>query len=275
MTETITYDQLCEFIPDDDRCPLDCTYPPEGMTMKQAAWRLNGYFILQNLIPVGLIDAYCDRYERDNGEGSKYGYAGDGTIYLKAKEIKDICLYKPLVDVLNSFIGEPVGLSLNLCNWSSTERTWHIDDYLNPPEVNGHYIAVWIALDDIHPDAGPFEFVPGSHKWPPMRGEKVMECLPVEYRDHDKWPKKAEDFVTDIYDAEIEKRGAKVRTWIGRKGDVLIWHSWLVHRGSKPKNPDLLRKGLIAHYSGINHRPDMREPILYKNGESEGHYFPF
>ena len=54
-------------------------------------------------------------------------------------------------------------MHLNLTGWVSTERNWHQDDYLNP-FINSWYGRL-VALDKISADAGPFEYVPGSHKW--------------------------------------------------------------------------------------------------------------
>ena len=218
---------------------------------------------------------------------------------MKLDEIKDLSLYAPLMEILNGLIGEPMAMNLNLCNWVSTERNWHQDDYLNPPEVNGHYLACWFALDDIHPDSGVFEFVPGSHKWPVMRGEKVRALLEPHEQTNPDWPRIAERFLDEVFEAKIREQQLLEpieRFWHAgmvpqkevipfknsphqwsdaKKGDVLIWHAWLAHRGSKPKNPALLRKSLITHYSGINHRPDMQKPILWENGDSKGYYFPF
>lgn len=291
MTNEITFKSLCEEIPERSRPPLDWSecYVDEALAAqgedvqpeyraslkRRKHWRDNGYLILKNFIPTELIDAYYARYQADNGENSPVGYE-TGTPYMKVDEIKDLSLYAPLMDILAELIGEPMAMNLNLCNWVSTERNWHQDDYLNPPDVNGHYLACWFALDDIHPDSGVFEFVPGSHKWPVMRGEKVKELLDPHERADPNWPRIAERFLDEIFETEIEKRGATVEAWTdAKKGDVLIWHAWLAHRGSKPKNPNLLRKSLITHYSGINHRPDMQKPLLWENGESKGLYFPF
>lgn len=291
MTQAITFESLCREIPERSRPPLDWSesyvdialqshgeevqpeYRAELRQRKQ--WRDNGYLILKNFIPHSLIDAYCARYEKDNGKNSPVGYK-IGTPYMEVDEIKDLSLYAPLMDILSGLIGEPMAMNLNLCNWISTERNWHQDDYLNPPEVNGHYLACWFALDDIHHDSGAFEFVPASHKWPVIDGEKVRALLePHEQSDPD-WPRICERFLDEVFENEIEKRGAKVEGWTdAKKGDVLIWHAWLAHRGSKPKTPDLLRKSLITHYSGINHRPDMQPPVLWESGESRGLYFPF
>ncbi len=284
MTKQISFESLCEEIPDEQRAWLDRSTAdfdqfPHGSI--QHDWQRNGYLILRNFIPPALIDAYVARYERDNGKDSPVGYP-TGTPYMQVDEIKNLSLYAPLMEILNGLIGEPMGMSLNLCNWISTERNWHQDDYLNPPEVNGHYLACWFALDDIHPDSGVFEFVPGSHKWPVMRGEKVRELLEPHERNDPNWPRTAERFLDEVFEREIQKRSRSEfvneltdRFDNAKKGDVLIWHSWLAHRGSKPKTPGMLRKSLITHYSGINHRPDMQKPLLWENGESKGYYFPF
>jgi len=279
MNEHLTFNQFCEEIPDEQKPWLDRDGLGWPKTRWAHEWNGRGVLIRPNFIPHSLIDAYVSRYEATNGSNSKTGFPS-GTPYMRVEEIKNVCLYKPLVHILNSLIGEEMGMNLNLTDWVSTERNWHQDDYLNPPHVNGHYLAVWIALDDIHPDSGVFEFVPGSHKWPVMRGEKVKAMLTPEEQQSPNWPRTAERFLDDIFEAEIEKRGAKVERWDNaKKGDVLIWHAWLAHRGSKPKNPDLLRKSLICHYSGIHHRPDMQPPVHYHqtiNGsEIKGFYFPF
>jgi len=287
----VTLDDLCEVIPDENRAWLDKALPKiwsrfdsrGWISMNESReciladeWKEFGYLVLQNFIPAALLDAYAARYEADNGKGARIGYA-PGTPYMQVQEIKDLGLYAPLVEILDGLIDEPMGMNLNLTNWVSTERSFHQDDYLNPEHVNGHYIAVWIALDDIHRDSGPFEFVPGSHKWPVMRMEKVLQQLEPHQRTDPNWPRIAEKITDPLYDAEIEKRGAEIKSVDLKKGDVLIWHSWLVHRGSRPKNPDLLRKSLICHYSGIRHRPDMQPALLYENPltNSKGYYFPF
>lgn len=290
MTAQITLDDLCEVIPERAKPFLDWesghvnsaldneTGEPEYriLLQRQKHWMENGYVVLRNFLPHLLLDAYAVRYERDNGKDARRGY-GIGTPYMGVQEIKDVCLYAPFATILNQLIGEPMGMNLNLTNWISTERSFHQDDYLNPDYVNGHYLAAWIALDDIHPDSGVFEFVPGSHKWPVMRMSKVLECLEPHQRTDPDWPRIAEKILDPLYGEEIERRDAEIKSVGLKKGDVLIWHAWLVHRGGKPKNPDLLRKALICHYSGIYHRPDMKAPELYENQStnSKGYFFPF
>jgi ectoine hydroxylase-related dioxygenase (phytanoyl-CoA dioxygenase family) len=157
-----------------------------------------------------------------------------------------------------------MGLHLNLTGWVTTGRAWHQDDYLNPDFVNSHYAAVWIALRDISPDCGPFEFVPGSHRWPLTRRDKVLANCPVQTSAADPaWPSKTRDWVSEIISREIENQDAQVERFLAKEGDVLIWHGRLAHRGSLPNVPGSPRHSMIAHYSAIEKRSDMK---VWKDG---------
>ncbi len=220
----------------------------------------DGVVELKKFLPDELVDAYAERRGRDVGAG---GWALP-TPYLHVPELRALALYKPLLDVMESVVGEPMMLHLALTGWLSTQRQWHQDDYLNPPFVAGWYAAVWMALDEIHPDSGPFEYLPGSHKWGLLRMDKVRSFLTEEeltrrepHSGNNEWPKYAERFVTPAVEKQIAQSGLPTRQFIAAKGDVLIWHGRLMHSGSLPKVPGMPRRSLITHYSGVNHRPDM------------------
>jgi hypothetical protein len=188
---------------------------------------------------------------------------------MSVPEIRDLCLYQPLMDRLEHLIGEPLGLHLNLTGWVSTDRDWHQDDYLNPPEVSGHYVAVWFALDEIKPDCGPFAFVAGSHRWPLIRRERVLSLLHLDRNDRS-WPTQSERLLTPFFEAEIARRGLGVERFLGKKGDVLIWHARLAHCGSHAARPGAERRAIISHYSALSHRSDM--PLVRRH-PGGGHYF--
>lgn len=266
-----TFSDLSE-MPDEAKLPPIDRSDFVPVTAVQQNWMRDGIVILEKLIPDELIDHYCKVREKLQKPG---GWRSP-VPYMHYPQIKDISLYEPLSDALRLLIGTPMGLHLNLTGWISTERAWHQDDYLNPSHVMAHYLAVWIALDDIHPDSGPFEYVPGSHRWPLLRREKLMPYLEDGAFMTPDWPTRAEEVVTPACVAEIQQRGAKVQQFVGRKGDVLIWHGRLLHQGSKPKVPGMKRKALISHYSAITHRPDMPSAKFYENREfpSSGFFFP-
>jgi len=100
-----------------------------------------------------------------------------------------------------------------------------------------------------------------------MRGDKVRAHMPRRQAANPNWPKLSEEFVVPAVDAEIVRRGAKVRPFVAKRGDVLIWHGRLLHRGSKPRQHGTPRKSLICHYSGVTHRKDKRTRAYDANGQ--------
>jgi len=266
METSVTWADLSGDIDDRDLPPLDRANIDEtALTPDQLQWRKQGYLVLKNFIPRDLIERYCAvRSDLNQPQGWDYE-----TPYMDVGEIRDLCLYQPLMDMLQHIIGEPVGLHLNLTGWVSTDRDWHQDDYLNPPEVNGHYVAVWFALDKIKPDCGPFQFVPGSHRWPLIRQDRVISLLGLDSSDRT-WPSRSERMLTPFVECEIARRGLEVERFLGDKGDVLIWHARLAHRGSHAERPGAERRAIISHYSALTRRSDM--PVVRRH-PGGGHYF--
>jgi len=254
-------------IPDELRTALDKGSEPE--TELQAQWQRDGVLLLEKFLPDDLIECYSELRARLKQPG---GWRCPAP-YLYYDQIKEIGLYKELTAMYEHLMGNPMGMHLNLTGWVSTERKWHQDRYLNPSPVGNHYVAVWMALDDIHPDSGPFEFVRGSHRWPSMEQDLLLRHYPAEMRLRDSWPTETQYDVHRICEEEMARRGSQVEQLLAKKGDVLIWHANLMHRGSKPNVPGTPRKALICHYSSINHRVDMPAKKLFQGRWGSGWYF--
>lgn len=265
----VSWADISEPIEDTLLPPLDRNAVDEATLSKdQRSWCDQGYVILRNFIPESLVDRYCAVRERIQ---DPLGWHHE-TPYLEVAEIRDLCLYSPLTERLAHLLGEPLGLHLNLTGWVSTERDWHQDDYLNPPEIMSRYAAVWFALDDIAPESGPFEFVPGSHRWPLITREKMLNQIPSTSQADKHWPWHTQRLLTPFFEREIERRRAGIEKFLAGKGDVLIWHSRLVHRGSPPRREGAGRKAIIAHYSGIERHLKGRRHCKHNTG---GYYFVF
>lgn len=213
----------------------------------QRFWRENGYLILRNFIPADVIDRYCRVREKVKSPG---GW-DDETPYMEIKEIRDLCLHGALMEKLEKLIGEPMVMNLNLTGWKTTQRDWHQDDYLNPDEVRGRYVACWFALDTITADSGPFQFVPGSHQWPHIKKSKILNFVPEEVRTQRSWPIHSERVLTPFFESKIAEENLEKVDFLAEKGDVLIWHARLLHRGTVAKNPNAVRKAIITHYTAL------------------------
>jgi ectoine hydroxylase-related dioxygenase (phytanoyl-CoA dioxygenase family) len=109
--------------------------------------------------------------------------------------------------------------------------------------------AAWIALEDVHPDAGPLAYYPGSHRipkfdWGNASGLIYSSDAPrneLDFRDH--------------IDNECARKGLKREVVVPRKGDVFLWHGALAHAGSPVRNPALTRRSFVVHYSSHTANP--------------------
>lgn len=235
----------------------------------EADWNEQGVVILKGVLPDGMIDAYVKAWRRDNGDQwpperpGGYDYC---TPYMDVRELADLASIAPIHDEMECLIGEPAGMHLNLTGFVSTERDWHQDGYLNPAHVGDHYVAAWLALDDIHPDSGPFQFIPGSHKWFRVTQDRMLAALEPHERRDPAWPKYSERILTPLFEKEITQRSAVTISYLPQKGDVLLWHPRLLHRGSTAKVSGMERRALIVHYSGVHHRADMPRAVEYGDG---------
>lgn len=270
----VTLDDLTEPWPPLDPPPLD---RPDArpVTNLQEAWQRDGYVILPSFMPDHLIDAYSAAWLADNGPGGRFGDRPMGwpydTPYMHVPALAGLACHDTLAEVLRHLIGDDMGVHLNLTGWRSTTRDWHQDGYLNPDSNRDWYAAVWVALDDIHLDAGPFECVPGSHRqFDPIRQDKMLAALDPAERGP-MWPRHSERILTPLFEQQMTERGLAVEPFVARRGDVLVWHARLLHRGSPPVDPTMERRAVILHYSGIRHRPDM--PIAARH-PAGGWFFP-
>jgi hypothetical protein len=99
--------------------------------------------------------------------------------------------------------------------------------------------AVWVALEDIHPDAGPLFYYPGSHKMPFVN---MQDLLLRTVKDGD-YP-----LCQDQMQAVAEHMGYKRATFLPKHGEALLWHGNLLHGGPYPVSTNLTRLSMVTHY---------------------------
>jgi Phytanoyl-CoA dioxygenase (PhyH) len=263
--------------------PEEATPKPEREpeTLLQSKWASDGVVFFEwprQGLPV-LADYVAEWLYHNGGPGAVPGvlptYVSPGgwdyaTPYMDHLSLRRLACDGGLARMLEELTGEPMGVHLNLTGWMSTRRDWHRDQYLNEPYVGGFYAAVWLALDVIHSNAGPFQFCQSSHRGNPISQAKVKEALGPDGAGFD-WPTHSERVLTPLFEREIVKSKLEIETYLPQPGHGLIWHGRLLHRGSKPVDPTMERRALIMHFSGIHHRPDFPPAVQHEAG---GWYFP-
>jgi phytanoyl-CoA hydroxylase len=186
-------------------------------------------------------------------------------LFLDETAVMKLALGQRLTALLAGLLGGAPAVcnSLNFI-WGS-EQPAHVDSWFMPAPIPkkwlklrirrrfGHHALVrrlvpelWnprlavssVCLEDVRKDAGPLVFYPRSHKIPPYRNSGGMYTFPV-----------SEAPLCRAYvQREIEKRQLAPEHFVGRKGDVFLWHGQLVHGGAPITNKQQTRRTLVTHY---------------------------
>jgi len=274
--KNVTYSDLVENQPEDSKTPVE-KMNLDSLSYKQWHFVTKGYVVYKMLIPDEMCDEYVEYRSRLTKDHSKkdnfYGGWSYPTPFMNHQPLRSIALCSQMDGALEHIMGQKMALNLALTGFVSTQRNWHSDNYLNPEGLWSNYVAAWIALEDITEDSGPFEFVKGSHKWPVLTRRQLFKYLSPQEQTGAHWPTNTQDSVAAACEEEMKRREVEPEQYLPKKGDVLFWHSNLIHRGSKPHNPDALRRALICHYSGIDIRSKIDMPNVIVDPETNGSYF--
>jgi hypothetical protein len=102
--------------------------------------------------------------------------------------------------------------------------------------------GVWLAMEDIHEDAGPLNYVPGSHRWP------MLDNCVIGRTGHGSRPESAQLPFHNAWAALIKEYHAETKKFHARKGQALIWCANLLHGGSFQIDPRRTRWSQVTHY---------------------------
>jgi hypothetical protein len=256
--------------------------------LSKASYAKDGFVILKNAIPEDLIDTYVDilsgsLVEDDNGK--LRGWEGK-TSYLGAEEALDI-LCHPSIQSAFEDLNKGIALHIDIPYWVSTEKNWHQDAVLANPIAGDNYLGVWVALEDVDPDAGPFEMIPGSHLWD-LDFESIYLSPENNFSPRNEEEKNKKPVHIVLEEEMIKRNSTEIVSFTAEKGDVLIWHGRLIHRGSMPNNKNLTRKSLIGHYCNMYANTMAKveapavasvidkmkiDPLIYSQWKNGGYYF--
>ncbi|CAN5286555.1 hypothetical protein BH09SUM1_BH09SUM1_15790 [soil metagenome] len=218
----------------------------------------NGYVILKGFFPPPLMDEVWANYVSRvfDGKVPVEIYQKDrGDLFLgrclnphvTVPKLKTLTRDPRLVDLVSFLLGVPAIPFQTIIGFAGSEQLPHSDAIHMTTYPNGYLAAAWIAFEDIHPDSGPLVYFPGSHKLPYLFTHHMEDDEVEEQYKHTTW-------YNDVYEKAIqeliEKHGLTPKYLNCEKGDVLVWHSNLIHGGSRRNDPQLSRKALVGHYFG-------------------------
>ncbi len=184
--------------------------------------------------------------------------------YVWSKELryavaKIICDTK-IIELINFLSGENKKRAIwqSMYFDKSTGTLGHQDTYYLDTVDGGEVNAVLFALEDFKKESGPFYVIPKSHVLGPIYKERKID-VDERFDNHDLQASTLKDFE--------DKNFKSVVPQLLKKGEILIWNSFLFHGALNPKDPKLSRKSLTAHYypadkdlKGFKTRPNISFP---------------
>lgn len=238
-------------------------------------WRRDGIVLFRNVVDPALIDAlkhdidHLRAHYRDfdllvetsgvqkhildlteeelNSPGLKFN-----SIHTISRAAARLSLTREVsVFLAHVFRDAPCAMQ-SLTFYKGSQQPIHVDyPYVRCQAPVPHLAASWIPLEDIHPDAGPLAYFPGSHHedvsgffdW--GDGSILLES------DSQRSPMELSDYLAErVRQSKIESQ-----VYCPKKGDALVWHGNLSHEGTAIRNPDLTRKSYVTHYTSLGAYP--------------------
>ena len=158
------------------------------------------------------------------------------------EDVHAIATNKAVIDLLSKLYGRNAFPFQTLNFPVGTQQDAHSDSVHFSSLPERFMCGVWLAMEDIGPDAGPLFYYPGSHKWP------IMTNSLIGRRGYGSDLTSAQDPYGPAWRALCNVHNAQEEVFLARKGQALIWCANLLHGGSRQNNNRLTRWSQVTHY---------------------------
>lgn len=158
------------------------------------------------------------------------------------KDVRAIAANPAVLNLLSKLYGRRAFPFQTLNFPVGTQQDAHSDSVHFSSLPERFMCGVWLAMEDVGPDAGPLFYYPGSHKWP------IMTNALIGRRGYGSDLASAQDPYSPAWRALCDIYGAEEERFLPRKGQALIWCANLLHGGSRQNDPTLTRWSQVTHY---------------------------
>ena len=169
----------------------------------------------------------------------------------------DLYLHPAVFRRVELILGRPAVATQSLYFEWGSQQALHRDPVFVQTRPPSHLVAAWIALEDIHPDSGPLVYVPGSHRLP------YFQFAPGEFLfDQSRYGPAEAEAMAEHDRTQCAAAGLAPETLLCPRGEVLLWHSSLLHGGSAVVDPARTRKSFVVHFSSADRYKLRRQGIV-------------
>jgi hypothetical protein len=192
--------------------------------------------IKSNLGPrygIDFDDPQSNKTERGSRIQDAWGFDDD---------VRAIAANEAVLHLLSKFYGRTAFPFQTLNFPVGTQQEAHSDSVHFSSLPERFMCGVWLAMEDVGPDAGPLFYHPGSHRWPIVTNALIGRWGRGSVLDS------AQDPYGPAWRGLCEAHGSQKETFLARKGQALIWCANLLHGGSPQADPRLTRWSQVTHY---------------------------
>ncbi len=241
-------------------------YPlPEQRDAFRAWFEREGYVLIRNAVPPRLCQLGIDAFRREalhdrlgfferhaSGKFERHVYTAAGFMKYPIMNLQDLPVKKyagfrraglnilthpTLQRAMIALTGEP-GRCIHTMYFDGNQTTWaHRDGHYIDSGHDGQMIGVWVAAEDIHPEAGRFFIVPQSHRM----------AVPGEDGDPNS-PGYKERMAEFVRNGPLDCLAPALR-----QGDLLMWNSMVIHGSLPTADERYSRRSFTAHYVPLSH----------------------
>ncbi len=215
------------------------------------ALHVQGYAVLD--FPDVEIDARIMRIQQNLGPRYGLDFAdpiGDKTVgerrvqdaWIFDEDVRAIAANQSIIDLLTNLYGRAAFPFQTLNFPVGTQQDAHSDSVHFSSLPERFMCGVWLAMEDVSPDAGPLFYYPGSHKWP------IVTNALIGRRGFGSDLRSAQDPYGQAWRALCDAHGAQEEVFLAKKGQALIWCANLLHGGTRQNDPSLTRWSQVTHY---------------------------
>ena len=160
-------------------------------------------------------------------------------VHVRLPSSQKLIFAPRLLDFLTDvFQEEPVAFQ-TLYFENGSQQGAHQDTafvYTDPPY---HFVASWIALEDVAPQTGELFYYPGSHRMDDLLFADGTKALRPGDPDGPRY--------STILEQLASEYGLQRARFLPKRTDVLFWSSDLIH-GGEPTTRQATRRSLVTHY---------------------------
>ncbi len=206
----------------------------------------NGYLIIKGFYDQEQVDQLnqtVDDLIEDNQVGFNFSGKKIMNAHLTAPNIDAHFKQEKLLKLMSFLLGKKV-LPFQSINFiEGSEQRAHSDSIHMTTAPEGYLTATWTALEPCHKGNGPLFYYPKSHRIPFVSCEDYETGHSKFLLGKNSYPN-YENYMDDL----IQKNQLKKEFFFANTGDVLIWHSNLLHGGSGITQEGTTRKSIVCHY---------------------------